>query len=131
LGSVSPGHHLSAFADSGNLTEDEEHNSCQSLEGVVELELLVSDISWTFWLFHTLSSVVWVMWAMMWSTVDHFVGVSTGSHHLVERDGHTDGTDNDEGSRGVLDSGLVLLYRSLGRLQFLDRWVNWGLLQGA
>ena len=47
----------------------------------------------------TLSSVVWmmrVMWTVMWVAVDHVIGVSTGSHRLVEGDGHTNGTDSDE-----------------------------------
>jgi hypothetical protein len=44
----------------------------------------------------TLSSVVWMMWTVMWMAVDHMIGVSTGSHHLVEGDGHTNGTDSDE-----------------------------------
>ena len=67
----------------------------------------MSDVSWSIssivWMrmmiWSTLSSVVWmmrVMRTMMWMAVDHVIGVSTGSHRLIERDGHTNGTDSDE-----------------------------------
>jgi len=129
--SVSPDHHLSAFTNSANLGENEEENGGQSLEGIVELELLVSDELWMLWsMFHILSSVVRMVWSTV-STVDHVVGVFAGRHHLVEGDSHTNDTDHDERRGSVLDSRLVLLNVGLGSLQLLDGWVNWGLLQGA
>ena len=86
LSSVSPDHHLSAFTNSAYLGENEEENGGQSLKGVVQLELLMSDESVMLWsTIHTLSSVmVGMVWAVMAITIDHVVGVFASRHHLVE-----------------------------------------------
>lgn len=79
--SVSPNHHLSTFANSANLGENEKENGGQSLEGIVKLKLLVSDVLWTFRL-HLFGSVVRMVRAMV--SIDHVIGVSASRHHFIE-----------------------------------------------
>lgn len=116
---VCPCGSLSAFTEGDHLTGDTEPEGGQGLDGVVEVKFLSAD--------------VWggCRVVRLFTTIDHLHSFVLGGESAVHWDGGATDTHNDEKHGGALGPLGVFGHTSLGVLDLLDFWINWGLLKSA
>lgn len=94
-GTLSPGHELSAFADGGDLCEDEEGQPRAGLDSVIKIELILGD---EFLLVGLGTSLVlwWEASGWMAKLISNSADDMSGSELGVQGGDHTDDTDDHE-----------------------------------